>query len=227
MEYEGHVIYARRQYTTIDITVLQICTVRPFPLCENSFTIQGKTDLVMDNSTSLRRAPASFPTFREFLHHQMKNEPWVCANLTIVGDIDDITHALGCGTVRAVSDGSCDYDKGIGTAGWCIIGGETALRGVTQVPHGSTNMDSMRSELGGLYSIVTVIEHIAQYYNVLAGKIEIGSDCDTALDATFMDTSKNPLNRINGDHIDLINAINIIRRRICNIIIKPLQCAYA
>ena len=133
MEYEGHVISVGGQNTTIDITSLQICTVRPFPLCENSFTIQGDTEFPMDHTIPINRAPTTFSTFQEFLQHAMKDEPWVYANLTVVGDIDDIPHALGCGTIRAVSNGSCDYDKGIRTAGWCIIGGKTALRGVTQV----------------------------------------------------------------------------------------------
>ena len=73
-------------------------------------------------------------------------------------------------------------------------------------------MDSMRSELGGLYSILMIIKTIASYYNVRAGQIEIGSDCDTALDTTIMNNTSNPLNNIKGDHLDFINLMNIIKR---------------
>ena len=69
-------------------------------------------------------------------------------------------------------------------------------------------MDSMRSELGGIYSIIQITALLASYYNVKAGKITIGSDCDTALYQTVLNQICSPSNRIRCKHADIINPIN-------------------
>ena len=212
MRYNNRIVYVGRQSTIVDTNTLHICNVQQFPPCTDSVLLQHHAELNNSNTYPLHRSPAAFHNFQDYLKYKMKDEQWIITHLTIIGDIENIMNELGRGTLRAVSDGSCDYDRNIGTSGWCIISQQAAIRGVNRVPHGSSNMDSMRSELGGLYTILTIIETIASYYDIRAGQIEIGSDCDTALDTTIMNDTRNPLNNIKGDHLDFINSMNITTR---------------
>ena len=123
--------------------------------------------------------------FDQWIRTQCAQDAWILQHYTFVGDIEGIVESMGRGTLRAISDGSCDHTNSIGTSAWCVIGKGGIMRGVNIVPSSSDRMDSMRTELGGLYSIIRLVHLLSQYYDIRAGMVEIGSDCDTALNQTY------------------------------------------
>ena len=112
--------------------------------------------------------------------------------------------------MSAVCDGSFDDDYS--SAAWYIDGDGAIIRGVNIVPVGSDTLDATRCELAGIYTILRIIEYIIQYFSIENASIEIGSDCEGGLKRTLLNTDTTPLYYTNGSHLDMINAINHIRR---------------
>ena len=201
-------VYIRCGEHRINGTHFTICTVAREKInCEGRIILTGFGEL---ESSDIFSPPP--PDFVTYLTKQCSPEAWVLNKFTVVGNIIDLIEELGKGTLRAVSDGSCDSALGIGTAGWSIIGTKTIIRGVNIIPIGNIPMDSMRTELGGIYTIVKIVEHLGLYHHVQAGSVTVGSDCDSALNRTLMRMKHSSLNYITGQHIDLVNAINGITR---------------
>ena len=130
MEYNRRKIYVGRGNERVNIAHLQICDVYPMKHLEDHVLLLNATDF--DNAEVPQHGPITKTncSFREYLDKHLEEEQWVLSNITFIGDERDIIQSLGCGTIRAVSDGSCDFESGIGTSGWCIIGGNAAIRGV-------------------------------------------------------------------------------------------------
>ena len=147
-------------------------------------------------------------TLRQCIYYECTRELWVCDNITFIGDIHNITEALRNGTLRGVSDGSVG-DR-CGTAGWCIIGGNSIIRGVTVIPQSHDKMDSTRSELGGLYCMIRITSIISNYYDITTGSIRVGSDSDAALDNTVLSNFMDKTNLVNGKHLDMVNSLRVL-----------------
>ena len=201
-------VYVQCRRTSVNISSLQICTVHQYKQNTDHVIIDSITDQPEQHSSSNE-------SFLAYLKTSLIGEEWLLENITFHGDLQDIIYALGCGSLRGVSDGSCDFSSGLGTAGWCIIGCNAAIKGVNKTPSSHTQMDSTRTELSGIYTMVIIIEALSKYYNVRAGLVTMGSDSDPALDETLMSNNNTPLNKVNGKHIDFINAINRILRTSC------------
>ena len=80
-----------------------------------------------------------------------------------------------------ISDGS--FKDEYGTACW-VIEGETSqgrIFGPCTTPGNVKDQSAYRSELAGLYGIVTMLEAICKYHAVTAGKAEISCDGIQAL----------------------------------------------
>ncbi len=115
-----------------------------------------------------------------------------------------IAQALIQGNAIAICDGS--YKDHFGTAGFAIQQGtQRAQRiiGANVTPGHPDDQNPYRAEIGGIYSIVVVVEAIVQKYHVTTGTIELGCDCASGLTAIFeheYDTPSQP-------HHDLIHEI--------------------
>ena len=123
-------------------------------------------------------------TFLDFLRSECINEKWVYQNITIVGDMPQLATALANEAIRDVCDGS--FDDGYGTSGWCINSIGVIIRGVNIVQLGSGSLDATRCELGGIYTILRIIECLASFNNITNGSIEIGCDCEGGLKRTLL-----------------------------------------
>ena len=119
MKYRGQTVYVGLRDVQVDIAQLQVCNIVPFHKNNENDYVQIQGTSHFDNTGVIPSNPliTTFKTFQEYLKHNLRDEQWVLTHLTVVGDIDDIVHALGCGSLRAVSDGSCDFNEGIGTSG--------------------------------------------------------------------------------------------------------------
>ena len=104
----------------------------------------------------------------------------------------------------AVSDGS--FKEGFGMATYTILGEALARRLVATnvMPGRKEDIDSYRSELGGLYSIIAAVEQVVAHHAITGGQIEVGSDCLVGLQWVFTDSgSVWPTEK----HHDLISAM--------------------
>jgi hypothetical protein len=115
-----------------------------------------------------------------------KELAWSAERLDYYGYPPQLAISLVKGTAIAVSDGSLKDDRG--TAAFHIEGEDgTTIEGVLQVPGTEAESTSHRSELGGLYGIVTVVECLALHYKITKGAIEVGCDGESALRAFDLD----------------------------------------
>ena len=211
----GKRVYCKHGLSRVHINATNVCSITYHKKNHDQIILTGKSypDPVV---------PPSPSTFYAYMCKECITDAWIHHNYTLMGSINDIVQALGRGTMKAVSDGSCDHSSSIGTSGWCIMGCGAAIRGVNITPTGSDRMDSMRCELSGMYSIVRVIELLTTYFDVRAGGATIGCDCDTAHFKTILSTDTSPLNQIKGNHCDIINAINgYVRDSICLLYTSP------
>jgi len=84
-----------------------------------------------------------------------------------------IMEAIQAGMCKAVSDGS--FKDGISTAAWILQNPATliSLTGNTKIPGAFNDQSAYRSELGGLISLVLMIQQICQYYKINTGHVSI------------------------------------------------------
>jgi hypothetical protein len=111
--------------------------------------------------------------------------------------------------IMAISDGS--FKDGFGTAAWTIGTEETTdlISGRAICPGGPGDQSAYRSELTGLFYILSVVHHLCIFYNINEGHIEVGCDGYSALQ-TAMETTPS-LNTDIPDY-DLVGAIYTLRR---------------
>ena len=159
----------------------------------------------------------STTTFEYYLHTQRAGEKWVYQNISFGEHLQAIVGSLQQGDLRAVYDGS--FDNHYDSAAWCVDDDGAIIRGVNLVPVGSNTLDATRCELVGIYTILRIIECIIQYFHIETTSIEIGSDCESGLNKTLLNTDTTPSYYVNGSHLDIVNAIN----HICRISILKIQ----
>ena len=99
----------------------------------------------------------------------------------IQGNGSLISQAINSGTAIAVSDGS--FREGVGTSAFVLEGPNSHGRIVTTnvVPGESEDQSAYRSELAGLYGIISTVEQICLEHSITQGSITIGCDGAEAL----------------------------------------------
>jgi hypothetical protein len=131
--------------------------------------------------------PPRFPTFRDFLA-SIRSLDWCTQSFEMVDDGKPLADAIANGlsaTIMAVSDRS--FKRTHGTAAW-TVGTEDQhhmLSGSAVCPGGEEDQSAYRSELTGLYVIMTFINHLCDFYNINSGQVEIGCDGLSALQTAF------------------------------------------
>ena len=116
---------------------------------------------------------------------------------TLEASICKAKEAIAAGTAIAVSDGS--FKDSWGTAALSLTDRERTffLKGVVVTLGGAGDQSAYRSELAGLYAIITVVDFLDT-----AGSIEIGCDGQEALHRSMGDRTT----RTSDKHFDLIMA---------------------
>jgi len=153
----------------------------------------------------------SYDTFYEFV--QSKSDlKWCTQNLKIAPDCSELVAGIKAGlkgTIMAISDGS--FKDTYGTAAWTIgvTDEDQYISGKVICPGDGTDHSSYRSELTGLYVILTITNQLCEYYDIQEGAIEIGCDGLSALQTSF---DYGPHLSSDISNYDLIGAIYHMRK---------------
>ena len=129
---------------------------------------------------------------------------WALVNVQTPDNGKGIATALSLGPLHAVSDGS--YKDDLGSAAWKITTEEstTWIKGCTTIPGQPFEQCAYRSELGGIYSTVLLLNTVCQYYHLTSGTVIFGCDGLGPLHCCFHQWQEpTPVT----PHYDLIKAI--------------------
>jgi hypothetical protein len=109
---------------------------------------------------------------------------WCLYGLQINNE-DSLIEAIKEGAAMAISDGY--YKETFGTAAWVIGDPDNVafISGRSICPGTPCDHDAYRSELAGIYSIMTVIDKFCAYYHITEGSIVLGCDGKSALETAL------------------------------------------
>jgi hypothetical protein len=125
------------------------------------------------------------------------------------GNIEAIAIGLAAGTVIGVADGSLKNQ--LGTSAFTLIDENTGhcLEGANLVPGQPSDQSAYRSELAGLFGIMTVCKIICQVFKLSEGFIEIACDGLVAgQHALVYESAPSPTK----DHFEMISAIRTMKQ---------------
>ena len=110
-----------------------------------------------------------------------EGEQWASMRVVMTAEIDEIIRDIGAGTAVGVSDGS--FKDEFGTASWIVknASGSQRIMGNVLIPGFKSDHSAYRSEIGGIYALVRVVELIKEMWNLDKGSIVIGCDGINAL----------------------------------------------
>jgi hypothetical protein len=158
----------------------------------------------VEHPSSSLQANNTSPTLTDSINNLPRAAQWSVKNFNSSDNGEHIAQAIQEETAVAVCDGL--YKEGKGSSAW-VLEGSSAFGRITgyNLPPGiSTGQNSYRSELAGLYRVITMISTICSQYHLTSGKITIACDNFSAL-FNSMEDYKNP--KISDAEYDLIYAI--------------------
>jgi len=83
-----------------------------------------------------------------------------------------IAEVIQVGMCEVVSNGS--FKDGMGTAEWILCNStQISITGKTKIPSKVEDQCTYRSKLGGIFSLVLMIQHICQYYKTTISSVSI------------------------------------------------------
>ena len=146
-------------------------------------------------------------TVQQTIHsHIHIRDQWAVTSLDCPLQGAAIARALIQGNAIAVCDGS--YKDHFGTAGFVIQlwdNQQSRIIGANVTPGHSDDQNPYRSEIGGIFGIIVVVEAVAKLYDICDGAIELACDCESGLTTIFEHTYDTP----SQPHHDLIHEIRI------------------
>jgi hypothetical protein len=148
--------------------------------------IKGDRIVCTGNAACLDLSTVPVPSLEAHLQRSVSD--WCVHSLELVDDgrplADALTNGLSA-TIMAVIDGS--FKNTFETATWTIGTEERGglLTGSVVCPGHSDDQSAYRSELTGLYLIMTIINQLCYFYSIEEGHVEIGCDGLSALQTAF------------------------------------------
>ena len=131
-------------------------------------------------------------------------DQWSIRSLDCPNHGETIANAIVAGNAIAVCDGS--YKDMFGTAGFVLQQWDQRtdrIIGANVTPGHQEDQNPYRSEIGGIFAVVVIVEALVTMHSIQQGTIELGCDCESALTVLFeheYDTPSQP-------HHDMIHAI--------------------
>ena len=145
------------------------------------------------------------------------NDQWSVRSMDCPLNGVHIAQSIIQGNAVAICDGS--YKDQFGTAGFSIqqwAHPEHRIIGANVTPGHPEDQNPYRSEIGGIFAIVVIVEALVEMYGITHGTIELGCDCESGLTAVFENEYDTP----NQPHHDLIHEL---RRKIAS---SPITWKY-
>jgi len=141
--------------------------------------------------------------FTTFLQN-LPGSQWALQKITTPDIGKGIAQAIQQQTAIAVSDGS--FKDQMGSAAWTITipQADTWIKGYTTIPGIGSDQCAYHSELGGIFSTVTMVNALCSYYSISRGAIQFGCDGLGPLQRCFDPWHDTP---VAAPHSDLIKAI--------------------
>ena len=175
-------------------------TQQSIPITALPTTIRGNAQVVVHTGTCTV-LPKSV---------ESRTHPWSGLCITPPLDMAALITGIQQGTAIAVTDGS--FKNQLGTAGFTIqpnLTDDTAQDSfimVNQTPGDPMDMDAYRAELGGIFGIIDLANHLCTSFSLTSGHITVGCDCSSALTNI---TSKYPPGPQRPHH-DLLSGIRYL-----------------
>jgi hypothetical protein len=146
-----------------------------------SIEIQRSIIVITGSCEKLSAEVSTNSSFRDFVNQRDKQQLWAIESFVSSDEGLVVADAIRTGDCIGVSDGS--YKDEFGTAAWIIQGKDEigSISGVCVVPGNSTDQSAYRSELAGLYAIITMIEAVCIFHKIEKGVVTIGCDGLSAL----------------------------------------------
>ena len=141
----------------------------------------------------MRCARSIAPLLEAF--NEKEGEDWAVMGVVMTREIDEIIEDIRNGTELGVSNGS--FKNLFGTASWVIenASGSQRILGNVLIPGFKSDQSAYRSEIGGIYGLVLVVELTKEMWNLDKGAIIIGcdgiNDLYQALDVAYNPTTSN------------------------------------
>jgi hypothetical protein len=160
--------------------------------------------LIASSSLYTTQTAATPTTLEESIQNLPSAAQWSVKNFKSSDNGELIAKAITEGTAIAVCDGS--YKEGKGSSAWVLEGASPTGRIIgSNLPPGiSSGQNSYRSELAGLYDILTMLSTLRPVHQLSSGKIAIACDNISALN-NLLDTSRSQ--KISDAEHDLIYAM--------------------
>jgi hypothetical protein len=131
---------------------------------------------------------SSFADYIQGLQH----DKWCFDFIEFEQNGRNIAEAIKDHQAKAVGDGSFKHPYGM--AATIIEGTSSTVRMSTRVitPGGENDLSSFRSELAGIYTTLTIINHLCLYHGIQDGHIEFACDGLSTLQVVFSETEISP-----------------------------------
>jgi hypothetical protein len=124
-------------------------------------------------------------TLKQRIQTSPESMRWAVSSFAVADGGAVIAEAIRQGIAVAVCDGS--FKDAFGTAAYVLEGATMAKRMVVVLvtPGEPSDQSPYRSELSGLYGVVTMVHIICAQFKITSGAIEVGCDCESALRHVF------------------------------------------
>jgi hypothetical protein len=158
-----------------------------------------KSKQSVEINTTLEDAIESLPSSQQWAFQHFK-----CTDNGLT-----IAEAIRQGTAIAVSDGS--FKNELGTAAFVIEGKDQTNRILAGhlTPGPPLSQSSFRSELSGLYGIVSLVNTICQFHHITEGKVCCACDGKQAIEQAFADPRYFTAHTSKSDY-DILSAIHTL-----------------
>ena len=177
------------------------CDVEVVSLQRGQIRVEGVIDVSAPSQHQFCIHNNQFLTSDPVLHSLLRFS-------TIDGDGHSIARALTQHTAVAVTDASVASPV-LGAASWVIQCKDCPARceGRVRVPTGSSDMNSYRAEIFGIYSILVAVQQICSFHNVRNGSLIVACDNDSGLLHSLIFERRVPLRFKSFDIIWAIHGI--------------------
>lgn len=167
-------------------------------------TVSGPSPMILEGTSRVQLIPPNSDTCQKTMQ---KESPEMWENVTIELEGRDVWNSvftsLSLGTITAVSDGSFDPKKQVGS--FAIILSATSEQwtvSISNLPPGHWSVKSAyRSELAGIFMIIHLLCCIINGHNLSQGRVKLKCDGEASFTSIFTHKAS-----VKYKHYDIIGA---------------------